>query len=258
MHATMAPKIVSRDEWVAAQKAHLEEEKALTRQCDVLAQRRRELTWMRVETNNVFDTPQGRRTIADLFDGRSQLVIYHFMLGPGWPEGCPSCSMAADAFDSTALHLAQRDVTFAAVSRAPLSEIETFQRRMGWGFTWVSSHDNSFNRDYHVSFTSDEMGSGGVDYNFARTRFPADEAPGASVFYKNERGEIFHTYSTYARGLEPLLGVYYLLDLVPKGRGEDGLVHTMAWVRHHDRYAVAADAATGANSACGCGGEVRT
>ena len=249
MHATMAPKIVSRDEWVKARKAHLEEEKALTRQRDQLARRRRELPWVRVEKDYLFDTPAGKRTLADLFDGRSQLVIYHFMLGPGWPEGCPSCSMAADGFDSTALHLAQRDVTFAVVSRAPLSEIETFQQRMGWGFTWVSSYENSFNRDYHVSFTTDELASGDVYYNFGRQGFPAEEAPGASVFYKNDAGEIFHTYSTYARGLEPLLGVYYLLDLVPNGRDEDELPFTMSWVRHHDRYA----AAPAAKHACGCG-----
>jgi predicted dithiol-disulfide oxidoreductase (DUF899 family) len=246
----MEPKIVSRDEWLAARKAHLEEEKALTRQRDQLARRRRELPWVRVETNYVFDTPAGKRTLAELFDGRSQLVIYHFMLGPGWPAGCPSCSMAADGFDSTALHLAQRDVTFAAVSRAPINEIEAFRHRMGWGFTWVSSHDNSFNRDFHVSFTKDELAAGKVEYNFGRNEFPAEEAPGASVFYANERGEIFHTYSTYARGLEPLLGVYYLLDLVPKGRDELALAHPMAWVKHHDRYA-SADVST--NHTCGCG-----
>jgi predicted dithiol-disulfide oxidoreductase (DUF899 family) len=254
MHATMTPKIVSRDEWVRARKAHLEEEKALTRQRDQLARRRRELPWTRVEKNYVFDTPEGKRTLAELFDGRSQLVIYHFMLGPGWPEGCPSCSMAADGFDSTALHLAQRDVTFAAVSRAPIGEIEAFRSRMGLGFTWASSHDNTFNRDYHVSFTPEEMAAAEVDYNFSRTRFPSEEAPGASVFYKSERGEIFHTYSTYARGLEPLLGVYYLLDLVPKGRDEDALPHGMAWVKHHDRYATAADST---KHSCGCGAEHR-
>jgi len=244
-------KVVSRDEWLAARKAHLAEEKALTRQRDALAQKRRELPWVKVETNYVFDTPEGKRSLADLFEGRSQLVIYHFMLGPGWPEGCPSCSMAADGFDSTALHLAQRDVTFAAVSRAAIEEIEAFRQRMGWGFAWVSSNENDFNRDYHVSFTPDEMSAGRMVYNFDETRFPAAEAPGASVFYKNGAGEIFHTYSTYARGLEPLLGVYYLLDLVPRGRDEDALPHGMAWVRHHDRYGAAANAKS-SSSSCGC------
>jgi predicted dithiol-disulfide oxidoreductase (DUF899 family) len=241
--------VVSREQWLAARKALLAAEKAHTRQHDELARRRRELPWVKVETNYVFDTPAGPKTLADLFAGRSQLVVYHFMLGPGWPEGCPSCSMAADGFDATALHLAQRDVTFIAVSRAPLSEIDAFKRRMGWRFTWASSSRNTFNRDYHVSFTKDEIESGAASYNYGSMNFPVSEAPGASVFYRNAAGEVFHTYSAYGRGLEPLLGVYTLLDVVPKGRDEDGLKHPMAWVRHHDRY----EAAKSEQSACGCG-----
>lgn len=167
------------------------------------------------------------------------------MMGPEWPEGCPSCSMAADGFDASALHLAQRDVTFIAVSRAPLSEIQAFKRRMGWRFAWVSAHGNDFNRDYHVSFTKDELASSDVYYNYGRGGFPVEEAPGASVFYKDKSGDVYHTYSTYARGLEPLLGAYFILDLVSQGRDEEGLPATMAWVRHHDRYGAGA-------SACGC------
>ena len=251
MNATLELKhrVVMREQWLAARKAHLAEEKDLTRRRDDLARRRRELPWVRVDERYVFDTPAGPRTLADLFDGRSQLVVYHFMLGPDWPEGCPSCSMAADGFDATALHLAQRDVTFAAVSRAPLPQIEAFRKRMGWRFNWASSHDNDFNRDYGVTFTKEEL-AGTAPYNYGTMPFPAEEAPGISIFYRDGDGDVFHTYSTYARGLEPLLGVYFLLDLVPNGRAEDGLPFPMAWVRHHDRYAKAAG---GNGAACGCG-----
>ena len=177
-----------------------------------------------------------RQTLADLFDGRSQLMIYHFMLGPGWEQGCPSCSYLADHFDGAAVHLAHRDVTFLVVSRAPLGEIETFQKRMGWRFKWMSSFGNDFNRDYHVSFGKDELEKKQVYYNYEVTSFPAEEAPGLSVFIKNEAGEVFHTYSTYGRGLDILVGTYNMLDLAPKGRDEDSLAFSMSWVRHHDRY----------------------
>jgi predicted dithiol-disulfide oxidoreductase (DUF899 family) len=227
---------VSRDEWTAARVQHLAEEKELTRQRDRLARKRRELPWVKVDKAYVFDTPGGRRSLADLFDGRSQLVIYHFMLGPGWAEGCPSCSMAADGFDGTVTHLEQRDVTLVVVSHAPLSNIEAFKRRMGWKFKWVSSHGSDFNRDYHVSFTKEEIAAGGVYYNYTRTPFPVEEAPGTSVFYRDATGDVFHTYSAYTRGIEPLLGAYHFLDLVAKGRDEEGLAFPMAWVRHHDRY----------------------
>ena len=237
MHATMEPghKVVSREEWLAARKAHLAEEKALTRQRDELARRRRELPWVRVEKDYVFDTPAGRRTLADLFEGRGQLVVYHFMFAPEWSQGCKSCSLLADHYDPAVVHLKHRDVTMVTVSRAPLEKLLAFQRRMGWKFPWVSSLDSDFNRDFHVSFTAEELERGKVAYNFDLTAFPIAEAPGISVFVKDGEGNIFHTYSSYARGLDMLLGVYNLLDLVPKGRDEDG-IEGMSWVRHHDRY----------------------
>jgi predicted dithiol-disulfide oxidoreductase (DUF899 family) len=175
--------------------------------------------------------------LANLFGGKSQLIVYHFMLGPGWEAGCPSCSYLADHFDGTVVHLAQRDVSFVVVSRAPLGEIQAFQRRMGWRFKWVSSFGSDFNQDYQVSFTPHEKAGGKVFYNYEFIEsFPSEERPGASVFYKNAAGEIFHTYSTYGRGLDILIGTYHFLDLAPKGRDEDGLAWSMAWVRHHDRY----------------------
>jgi predicted dithiol-disulfide oxidoreductase (DUF899 family) len=228
------PKIVSRDEWLAARKELLAKEKGLTRERDALAADRRQLPWVKVEKNYVFDSPDGKKTLADLFDGRSQLILYHFMFGPEWNEGCPSCSFNMDHTDGALVHLAQRDVSFSAISRAPSSKIEAFKKRMGWKFNWVSSNANDFNRDYGVSFTKEELTSGNC-YNFGTSGFPSEEAPGISVFYK--KGEdIFHTYSTYARGSETVLNTYNYLDLVPKGRDEDGLYFPMAWVRHHDRY----------------------
>jgi predicted dithiol-disulfide oxidoreductase (DUF899 family) len=229
-------KVVSPAEWLAARKEFLTKEKEFTRLRDELSRQRRELPWKKVEKQYVFDSPNGKVSLADLFDGRSQLFVYHFMLGPGWKEGCPSCSFISDQFDAFTIHLAHRDVTLAVVSHAPLAQIEPFKKRMGWNFKWVSSFGNDFNRDYHVSFTKEELASGKVEYNYGKTEFPAEEAPGASVFYKDATGGIFHTYSSYARGLDILLGVYNILDMVPKGRDEDGLAHTMAWVRHHDRY----------------------
>ena len=230
-------KVVSHDEWIAARKAHLAEEKAFTRARDALARKRRDLPWEKVDKNYVFDTPAGKQSLADLFGGKSQLIIYHFMLGPGWEAGCPSCSYLADHFDGAAVHLAQRDVSFVVVSRAPLSEIEAFKRRMGWRFKWVSSFGSDFNPDYQVSFTAQEKAGGRVFYNYEFIEsFPSEERPGASVFYKNAAGEIFHTYSTYGRGLDILIGTYHFLDLAPKGRDEDALAWSMAWVRHHDRY----------------------
>ena len=230
-------RVVSPAEWLAARKQFLVKEKEFTRLRDELARERRELPWERVEKQYVFESPSGKKSLADLFDGRSQLVVYHFMFGPEWKEGCPSCSMAADTFDGAFAHLAQRDVTFVAVSRATLPQIESFKQRMDWRFPWVSSNANDFNRDYHVSFTKDELAKGKVDYNYGLNAFPSDEAPGLSVFYKDPSGEIFHTYSAYARGLDELLGPYVFLDRVPKGRDEDNILpHPMAWVRHHDKY----------------------
>jgi predicted dithiol-disulfide oxidoreductase (DUF899 family) len=228
--------VVSNDEWLQARKALLDQEKAMTRQRDELSRKRRELPWIKVEKDYLFDGPEGSVTLSDLFAGRTQLMVYHFMFGPDWAEGCPSCSMLADNIDGALAHLAHRDTTLVMVSRAPIGKIEAFRKRMGWGCRWVSSYRNSFNRDYHVSFTKEEMEKGEMYYNFGVTRFPADEAPGMSVFCKDSAGSVFHTYSTYARGLEGLLGTYDLLDMTAKGRDEDQLSYGMAWVRHHDRY----------------------
>ncbi len=229
-------KVVPQAEWVAARKELLKKEKELTRLRDEVSWQRRELPWEKVEKNYVFDGPKGKETLAELFEGRSQLAVYHFMFGPGWKEGCPSCSFIADTFDGIITHLAQRDLTLVAVSRAPLPEIEPFKKRMGWQFRWSSSFGSDFNFDYHVSFSKEEKEEGKVYYNYELTQFPSEEGPGLSVFYKNADGEIFHTYSCYARGLDDLLGAYRYLDLAPKGRDEDALPYPMAWVRHHDRY----------------------
>jgi predicted dithiol-disulfide oxidoreductase (DUF899 family) len=249
---TEAPKVVGQAEWLAARKELLRKEKEFTRLRDELSGGRRELPWEKVETQYVFDGPKGKVTLADLFGGRSQLIIYHFMFGPGWKEGCPSCSLVADTIDGAAVHLAARDTTLMAVSRAILPEIEAFKKRMGWRFSWVSSNGNTFNRDYHVSFSKEEMAQGKAYYNYESNGFPSEEAPGASVFFKNRTGEIFHTYSTFGRGLDMLIGAYNYLDFTPKGRDEDGLPYTMAWVRHHDRYSVTgtAEAAKTEGSCC--------
>jgi predicted dithiol-disulfide oxidoreductase (DUF899 family) len=230
------PNVVSREAWLQARREFLAREKELTRLRDELARERRALPWVRIEKNYVFDAPGGKRTLAELFDGRRQLLVQHFMLAPGWEQGCPSCSFMADHTDGMTVHLAQRDVTFVAVSRAPLAEIERFRRRMGWRFTWVSSFGSDFNHDFHVSFTPEEA-KGQVYYNYAMQPFECEELPGISVFCKDDAGAVFHTYSAYRRGVEAMMGTYSLLDLTPKGRDEqDG---PMAWVRHHDRYAPA-------------------
>ena len=233
---TQEHEVVSSKEWIAKRKELLRKEKEFTRLRDELSRQRHELPWEKVEKKYVFDGPHGKETLADLFDGRSQLIVYHFMFGPGWEAGCPSCSFLADHFDGSLVHLANRDVTLVVVSRAPLAQIEAFKKRMGWRFKWVSSFGNDFNRDYHVSFTKEEMAKGKVPYNYDTVGFGSEEGPGASAFYKNATGDIFHTYSTYARGLDILVGAYNFLDLAPKGRDEDSLAFTMAWVRHHDRY----------------------
>ena len=233
---TDQPKVVSQAEWLAARKDLLTEEKEFTRRRDALSAKRRELPWVKVEKNYVFDGPNGKEALSDLFRGHTQLIVYHFMLGPDWKEGCPSCSFLGDHFDGTLVHLNARDVSFSVVSRAPMTQIEAFKKRMGWHFKWVSSNNNDFNYDYHVSFTKDEMAKGKVNYNYGEREFPSEEAPGLSVFYKNAVGEIFHTYSTYGRGLDILLGAYNFLDFTPQGRDEDALAFTMSWVRHHDRY----------------------
>ena len=229
--------VVSPNEWIASRKELLRKEKEFTKLRDELSQQRRELPWEKVEKQYVFDGPNGKETLVDLFDGKSQLIVYHFMFGPGWDEGCPSCSFVADHFDGSLVHLANRDVTLVVVSRALRTQIEAFKKRMGWHFKWVSSFGNHFNRDYHVSFTKEEMAKGKVPYNYDMVEFGSEEGPGASVFYKSASGDVFHTYSAYARGLDILVGAYNFLDLAPKGRDEDGLAFSMAWVRHHDKYA---------------------
>ena len=230
------PNVVSHAEWLAARKEFLAKEKEFTRLRDELSRQRRALPWEKVEKQYLFDGPKGKASLADLFDGRSQLIIYHFMLGPGWQEGCKSCSYLADHFDGSTVHLANRDTTLAVVSHAPLTEIQAFQKRMGWKFHWFSSYASEFNFDYHVSFKPEEAASGKVDYNYAIGEFPSEEAPGVSVFAKDASGQVFHTYSSYARGLDILVGAYNFLDLTPKGRDEDGLAFSMSWVRHHDKY----------------------
>lgn len=228
--------IVSRETWLEARRDLLAAEKDLTHRGDRVAELRRKLPRVRVETPYVFEGPNGQITLADLFAGRSQLLVQHFMLGPGWTEGCKSCSYMADHADGMTPHLAQRGVTFVAVSRAPYVEIERFHRRMGWRFSWVSSNANSFNHDFRVSFTPEEIATGRIDYNFGGSPHGNDELPGISAFVKDEAGEVFHTYSTYGRGVEVMMGTYRMLDLTSKGRAEEGLPHTMQWVRHHDRY----------------------
>jgi len=242
-------RIAARAEWLEARKALLAEEKQLTRQMDAISAKRRALPWVKIEKDYQFETCGGRVSLAELFCGKSQLVIQHFMLGPGWEEGCPSCSYMADHTDCMLPHLAARDVTMLAVSRAPLAEIEAFKKRMGWSFGWVSSHGSDFNHDFHVSFTEKEVESGKVDYNYTAQPFGSTEAPGISVFQKEADGTLYHTYSVYGRGVELMMGTYRILDLVPKGRDEDSLEWTMQWVRHHDRY----DAAS--PSKCGCHAE---
>lgn len=232
------PKIVSRDEWLAARQQLLAREKELTRLRDALNAERRQLPWVQLEAAYRFDGPDGPTTFADLFGGRSQLIVYHFMFGEGWEEPCKSCCYVMDHIDGTLPHLHARDTAFVAVSQASLPVLQAFQRRMGWKFKWVSAHGSRFSSDFHVSFTRSEMEAGRVQYNFQAFPpgpMPTEELPGVSVFIR--RGErIFHTYSTYARGLDPLIGTYQWLDLTPKGRDEDGYAFSMSWLRYHDRY----------------------
>ena len=244
-------RVVSGDLWVAERKMLLAREKELTRLHDQIAGERRALPWVRVEKSYVFDTLDGPRTLAELFEGRRQLLVQHFMFAPGWEQGCKSCSYMADHIDGANLHLAQRDVTLRVVSRAPLADIERFRLRMGWKFDWVSSHGSDFNHDFGVSFTPQERAQGAVNYNFVMQPFPQEEAPGISVFCKDDAGDVFHTYSRYGRGVEVMMGAYHLLDLTPKGRDEDDMSYGMEWLRHHDRYDPAPVAeAVSTGSAC--------
>ena len=228
--------IVTREKWLEARLDLLAAEKDLTRRSDEVARLRRQLPWVRVEKNYVFEGADGRETLADLFDGRSQLIVQQFMLAPGWEQGCKSCSFMADHTDGMTVHLAHRDATMAAISRAPIAEIERFRRRMGWQFKWVSSYGTDFNYDFGVSFTPEERAKGKIDYNFGDWPLVGEEWSGVSVFAKDDAGNVFHTYSTYGRGVEVMMGTYRMLDLTPKGRDEIGEAARMGWVRHHDRY----------------------
>jgi predicted dithiol-disulfide oxidoreductase (DUF899 family) len=230
--------IVSNQQWLTARVALLEKEKQLTRQLDEMARQRRQLPWTKIEKNYTFESPCGTVALADLFGNHAQLFIYHFMFGPNWKEGCPSCSMMADSIGGTLPHLAARDVSLVFVSRAPVEKIQAFKQRMGWTFPWVSSLASDFNFDFHVSFKPEQQKTGKVDYNFTLQKFPSEEAPGASFFFKEPgTADIFHTYSTYGRGLDALIFPYTILDMAPKGRDEDQFAFPMQWVRHHDRYA---------------------
>lgn len=250
--------VVSREEWTKARKALLEEEKAHTRAGDRLAARRRELPWVKIDKDYFFQGPEGRMSLGDLFDGRSQLIVQHFMFGPDWKEGCVGCSFGADHVDPARLHFQQRDVSFAAISRAPWPKLEEFKKRMGWKFLWVSSYDSDFNFDSGVSFKPGQMGQD-IVYNYETEKADMDELPGLSVFYKDEHGDIFHTYSVFSRGQEFTSGAYDYLDIVPKGRDEAHLESGPSWWRHHDRYdtdgkelCCSPGTPTGETSACGC------
>ncbi len=239
--------IVSREKWLAAREQLLVQEKEFTHQRDRLSAARRALPWVKVEKEYVFDTPDGKKALADLFDGRSQLVVDHFMLAPGWGEGCVGCSFGADHMTNALVHLEHHDVSVAVVSRAPLAEIEAYKKRMGWNFRWVSSNNSDFNYDYHVSFTNEELAKGKVYYNYRMTEGGIEELAGLSVFFK-DGDDIFHTYSSYARGAEELLTTYMVLDLTPKGRNETGPHHNLTdWVKRHDEY----EKAVGDASCCG-------
>lgn len=229
-------KVVNRDEWLIARQEHLAKEKESTRLRDELAQRRRELPWVRVEKDYQFQGADGQQTLLDLFGNRSQLIVQHFMLGPGWQQGCPMCSYWGDNLSGTSIHMAHRDISFVAVSRGEIELIQAYKKRMGWDFNWVSSFNNDFNFDYHVSFADEDIERGEVYYNYRKTTFPSSEGPGVSVFCRNDQGEIFHTYSCYGRGLDVLNGAYHYIDLTPKGRDEKELPYPMAWVRRHDQY----------------------
>jgi predicted dithiol-disulfide oxidoreductase (DUF899 family) len=233
----MQRQIVSREEWLAARKRHLVKEKELTRLRDELSADRRNLPWVKVEKTYVFDTPEGKKTLAELFDGCSQLIVHHFMLGPGWESGCIGCSFSADHIEGALVHLEHHDVSLVTVSRAPLAEIEAYQKRMGWRVKWVSSNGNDFNYDYHVSFTPEDIARGKVFYNHDRREFQSEELSGLSVFCKDANGDLFHTYSTYARGYEMVDSAYMLLDMTPQGRNETGPGYNLTdWVRRHDEY----------------------
>lgn len=261
---SVSHKVVSSAEWLAARKELLAREKELTRMRDELNRQRRELPWVRVKKEYVFEGPDGKETMADLFNGRSQLIVQHFMFGPGWKEGCVGCSFKSDHIDGTLAHLEHHDVSFVSMSRAPLEEIEAFKKRMGWKFKWVSSFGSDFNYDFHVSFRPEEIASGKVFYNYAMMDASIEDLSGDSVFYRDANGDVFHTYSTHGRGDEQFVATYMYLDITPKGRNENGPRHNLTdWVRHHDRYEAGGSVnehgryvAVKKPSACGCESEL--
>ena len=228
-------KVVSPKEWLAARKALLVEEKKFTRLHDRLKARRRALPWTRVEKEYVFDGPEGKETLAELFAGKHQLIVYHCMFGPDWREGCPHCSFWADHFDGPSPHLAQRDTTFVVISHAPRKKLAAFQRRMGRKFKWVSSTRNDFNYDFHVSFAPEDVRTGNIFYNYAKSDLPMDELPGVSVFYRDRAGAVYHTHSAYSRGIDSMNTTYHFLDLTAKGRDENP-ERPQDWMRYHDKY----------------------
>jgi predicted dithiol-disulfide oxidoreductase (DUF899 family) len=229
-----SPRVVSHEQWVAERVAFMAKEKEFTRLRDELSRQRRALPWEQVTKSYVFDGPRGKETLADLFEGRSQLVVYHFMFGPSWTEGCPSCSFWADSFNGTDIHLAHRDITFLAISRAPLPKLDAYKQRMGWTFKWVSTGDNDFNYDFQVSHDPEAARNGTAYYNYGTGVKVGEEMPGVSVFYRDQNGDIYHTYSAYSRGIDLLNGAYNYIDLTPRGRDEGGRI--MSWLRRRDQY----------------------
>ena len=235
VNGTEDRRVVLQKDWLSARKKLLVKEKKFSKLRDELNKERRKLPWVKVEKEYVFDGPEGKTTLANLFCGKSQLIIYHFMFGPGWKDGCPHCSFWADHFDSANIHLGQPDKTFAVVSRAPLKEIEPFKKRMGWRFQWVSSNETDFNFDFNVSFTPEQIKSGTLPYNYGKIKMKIDELQGVSAFYKDKKGDIYHTYSSYARGIDLMNTTYNFLDLTAKGRDENP-DSSQDWVRYHDKY----------------------
>jgi predicted dithiol-disulfide oxidoreductase (DUF899 family) len=234
-NGTKDHKVVSRKAWLAARKALLQKEKKFTRAYDQLKKQRRSLPWVKVDKEYVFDGPNGKETLSELFNGKRQLVVYHFMFGPDWDEGCAHCSFWADHYDGPGLHLGQRDTAMAVISRASLKKLEAFKKRMGWKFKWLSSGGNDFNFDFGVSFRPEEIKSGAVFYNYKNIAMDMPEREGVSAFYKDDKGDVYHTYSSYARGIDMLNTTYHLLDLTAKGRDEDP-EFTQDWVTYHDKY----------------------
>lgn len=226
---------VTREQWIEARKTLLAREKAFTRERDALSAARRELPMVKVDKSYVFEEPSGQRKLPELFEGKRQLILYHFMFDPSWEAGCKSCSLVADNFEASIVHLTARDTAFAVISRAPLAKLEAFKQRMGWKFRWLSSSSTDFNYDFHVSFRPEDVAANSVDYNYQKMAFPHSEAPGLSVFLR-QGNDVFHTYSTYGRGLDLLINTYNYLDITPLGRNEQDLPYGMSWVRHHDKY----------------------